>query len=204
MIFNYSSPFPCILIAFSSFACPALSEQTFNLLTGPTVKAFLITKVPQPLSLPWPGYPASCPPPPISQLVSQSMTSLIWHLLDLPSLFIHPSCPTVLLSHCSLSLLHTLVLSHSNCRICFKLYQSPFSPFANQINSHSQSNRNPSKAMESVIYDAISKVQGRPCWAPTLPSTLPCPALLCGCACCVGSALGCTLLISWPHIARHS
>lgn len=159
MIFNYSSPFPCILIAFSSFACPALSEQTFNLLTGPTVKAFLITKVPQPLSLPWPVYP----PPPISQLVSQSMTSLIWHLLDLPSLFIHPSCPTVLLSHCSLSLPHTLVLSHSNCRICFKLYQSPFSPFANQINSHSQSNRNPSKAMDSVIYDAISKVQGRPC-----------------------------------------
>lgn len=103
-----------------------------------------------------------------------------------------------------LSPTHILVLSHSNCRICFKLYQSPFSPFANQINSHSQSNRNPSKAMDSVIYDAISKVQGRPCWAPTLPSTLPCPALLCGCACCVGSALGCTLLISWPHIARHS
>lgn len=211
MIFNYMPAHPFLSLPLSlvwlSFCLPALSEQTFNLLTGP-VKAFLITKVAA-LSLPWPASPHATtqppPHPPVNQLVRQSMTSLIWHLLDLPSLFIHPSCPTVLLSHCSLSLSLYLSLPLTLSEVLLQLYQSPFS-LANQINSHSQSNRNPSKASTQSSM-MLSKVQGRP---PQRSPRSPLPVhrsmwlcSLCG-VFCVGSALGCTLLISWPHIARHS
>lgn len=195
MIFNYMPAHPFLPLSLSSslvwlsFCLPALPVQTFNLLTGP-VKAFLITKV-APLSLPWPASPHTIPHhsllllfPPVNQLVRQSMTSLIWHLLDLPSLFIHPSCPTVLLSHCSLPLSLSLSDSLSLCltlsEVLLQLYQSPFS-LANQINSHSQSNRNPSKASAQSSM-MPSKVQDRP-----PQHSLPLPSLCsaqCGCAVC--------------------
>lgn len=81
------------------------------------------------------------------------VSSLIWHLLDLPSLFIHPSCPNCLCRRGQgggvelvLLLLLLLLLQH------LQLYQSALRAY--QINSH-QNRTETHQNGGAVIYDAI-------------------------------------------------
>lgn len=117
MIFNYMPAHPFLSLSISlvwlSFCLPALSEQTFNLLTGP-VKAFLITKVAA-LSLPWPASPPrhttaspSSPCQSASQAVyDESHLAFAWFALFIYSSILS-DCLAVSLFTLSLSISHSL------------------------------------------------------------------------------------------------
>lgn len=142
MIFNYTPIPPFRVALLLPFAC-----QSKHLIYWLGLwRRFLLPKC-LPLSWPWPD--TSLPALPSYHTFCQSASQAVYDESHLAfawfALFIYSSilsdCLAVSLLPRSLSLSPHLALS----AVLLQLYQSPFS-LANQINSHSQSNRNPSKA----------------------------------------------------------